>query len=153
MKMPLQILKIRSSKAGHRRPHSKNIVYRIDLFFFFSGPNLALLILSEMRAKHAGVEVEISLKMFHLQRQKHFVSGDCFQALSLPAFNCFASEINRIRKIASPFFYKRLYSWLLFCALYRLQRPLFQRCKYIRPQSRLQPRNNPSIGSTQAHGN
>lgn len=79
-----------------------------------------MFILSEIRVNHAGVEVEISLKMFHLQRQKHFVAGDCFPALSLPAFNCFGSEINRIRKIASPFFYKLLYSWVLFCALYRL---------------------------------
>ncbi len=69
------------------------MAYGIDLFYFslshvlyYWGPNLSVLILSEITVNHAGVEVEISLKMFHLQRQKHFVRERLFPSIISASF-------------------------------------------------------------------
>lgn len=101
-----------------------------------SAPNPGVLVLSEMRAERAGVQVEISLKMFLLQRQKHFASRRLFPAIISAAFNCFASEINRIRKIASLFLRAPFFTPLL-CAGCRLWLLLSRSCKQTRPRSRL----------------
>lgn len=45
-----------------------------------------MLILSEITVNHAGVEVGISLKMFHLQRQKHFVRERLFGSIISTTF-------------------------------------------------------------------
>lgn len=90
------------------------------------------------------MQVGISLKMFLLQRQKHFGGRRLFPAIISAAFNCFASEINRIRRSASLFLRAPFFTPLL-CAGWRLRRLLSLSCKHARPRSRLWRPNNPAI--------
>lgn len=93
-----------------------------------------MLILSEITVNHAGVEVEISLKMFHLQRQKHFVSRRLFpgiiSCLLLIALEVKLTELEKLPLPFSTSFFIHGYCCVL-CIDYRLL--LFQYCKYIRP--------------------
>lgn len=103
MKMSSQILKIRSGGA------QATLVLKIRSsgsiaipLLFRSGPNRLVLILSEIRVNRAGVEVEISLKMFLLQRQKHFVSQRLFPTLSLLLLIALEVKLTELEKLPLP---------------------------------------------------
>lgn len=125
--MSSQILEMRSGAA---QKQSKNMLCTGSMISCAPRSKSGCFILSEMRVKQAGVEAEISLKMFHLQRQKQSIVSQHYLCLLLIALEV---KLTELEKLPLPFSTSRFIHGYC-CALcidYRL--PLFQYCKYIRP--------------------